>query len=136
MKKPKKPIAMSDDLNADDIFAQLRDLQGADAADAADAAGVASFTAPLSSIPLPDPAAEAAQDAAAGAGHVNVDVMQGPLAATPQAALASASSAANLMGQFMPIAAMQAQIQAVQMGPSSAAPLPPQAGGAGSLRPG
>eukprot|EP00966_Prymnesium_polylepis_P151993 3510969-Prymnesium_polylepis.1 len=88
---------MSDDLDAEDIFAQLRDLQGN--VDAADAAGVASFTAPLPPLPMPsNPADWAAQDAPAGAGQGNVDVMQSPLSAPPQAALTSAAAAANLMG--------------------------------------
>eukprot|EP00966_Prymnesium_polylepis_P234120 5415276-Prymnesium_polylepis.1 len=124
---------MGDDLDADDIFAQLRDLQGN--VDAADAAGVASFIAPIPPIPMPP--SNPANGAAQVAGQGNVDVMQGPLSAPPQAALTTAAATANLMGQFMPIAAMQAQIQAAQMGASSVAPLPPlpQAGAAPAAAP-
>ena len=49
---------MTDDLNADECFAQLRDLQE----DGASAAGIASFSAPLPPLPMPDALAPVAGD--------------------------------------------------------------------------
>eukprot|EP00966_Prymnesium_polylepis_P321608 7377916-Prymnesium_polylepis.1 len=50
--------------------------------------------------------------------------MQNPIAINPQAALAGAAAAAGLMGQFIPIASLQAQIQAAHQIGASFAPVP------------
>jgi hypothetical protein len=111
-KTKKTRVDMSDDLNADDMYAQL-----CDDVDAAGVAGVASFTVPLPPLPMPQFAANDTPEILRASAGLSQYVMQNSFASTTNQLYPDASSFAN---HFLPIGSFAQSHTAHQMSDAGA----------------